>query len=176
MRIRKLAAAAAAALALGVTSVPSHAITGPFYSCVRTKLVQFEGTVVDAAVATPELSTLVTAVTAAGLADDLAAAENITVYAPTNAAFAKIPESVLNEFLANADVLGAVLGYHVTPGIEDPRRWSDTVRRPTLAGQPVFLYTTAREAKVNQATVNCRGVRTSNGVVWLIDSVLLPQF
>ena len=70
-------------------------------ACLSTDIVQFDGTVVDAALATPELSTLVDAVVAAGLVDALNDAENITVYAPTNDAFAAIPGEVADAILAD---------------------------------------------------------------------------
>ncbi|MEM6606366.1 MAG: fasciclin domain-containing protein, partial [Pseudomonadota bacterium] len=83
-------------------AAPSFAqLNGPFYACLNTPLADFDGSVVDAAVATPELSTLVTAVTAAGLADTLATAEGITVYAPTDAAFANVPTPILDALLAD---------------------------------------------------------------------------
>lgn len=144
--------------------------------CNSVALVNFDGTVVDAALATPELSTLVDAVSAAGLVDTLATAENITVYAPTNAAFDAIPSGITSEILADQDVLTAVLTYHVTPTRTDPRRFATPVQRDTLLGQKVYFSRADREPRVNNAVVNCEGVRTSNGVVWLINSVLIPQF
>jgi uncharacterized surface protein with fasciclin (FAS1) repeats len=164
------------ALALSISAATASATEGPFYDCLATPLVEFDGTVVDAAVATPELSTLVDVVVAAGLDGALATTDNITVYAPTNAAFGKIPAPLLNEIAGNPAALSTVLTYHVTPGIHDPRRWSTPVRRTTLASQPVHYGFRNGAAKVNSSTVSCQGVRTRNGVVWIIDSVLLPQF
>src|SRR5512139_1406657 len=110
------------AAGLGVLASAAHAFTGPYYNCVQTEPVQFNGTIVDAALATPELSTLVDLVVAADLAGTLAQAENITVFAPTNAAFAKIPADVLGSIGSNAAVLDTVLKHHVVASIEDPRR------------------------------------------------------
>ena len=84
-------------------------------SCLSTEIVEFDGNIVEAAVATPSLSTLVTAVEVAGLVDTLATAEGITVYAPTNAAFDKVPADALNALLADKDALTAVLLRHVVP-------------------------------------------------------------
>jgi uncharacterized surface protein with fasciclin (FAS1) repeats len=176
MKLRKLAAGLLTAAALSVTSLSANATTGPFYSCIKKNLTDFPGTIVDAAVATPELSTLVELVTAAGLANALATAQDITVYAPTNAAFAKVDPTVLSAIGGNPAVLSAVLTYHVTPSLEDPRRWSQPKVRPTLQGQQVFIFHSGHYARVNGAKVNCQGVKTTNGIVWLIDSVLLPQF
>ena len=115
-------------------------------------------------------------VVAAGLVDALNDAENITVYAPTNDAFAAIPGEVADAILADTDLLTAVLTYHVSPGKTDPRRYAEAWRRPTLQGQYVFYHRTGMEPHVNGATVSCQGVNTSNGFVWIIDSVLLPTF
>lgn len=156
-------------------SLQTHA-SESFKACVSTPSVTFEGTVVDAAIATPELSILVDAVVAAGLADALAEAEDITVYAPTNDAFTAIPGPVLDAILADVDLLTTVLTYHVTPGVRDPRNHFKAVARPTLAGPFVYYDFNNGHSRVNQSAVSCTGVRTDNGIVWVIDSVLLPQF
>lgn len=145
-----------------------------FSGCVSTGMVHFDGSIVDAAVATPELSTLVDAVVAAGLADTLDTAEGITVYAPTNDAFAALPAGVLDAVVTDAELLTTVLTYHVSPDKEDPRRWISPKKADTLAGPSVFFHRQGGEARVNNAAVACQGVRTDNGTVWVIDSVLLP--
>lgn len=172
MKLKNLIVACAAGAAFNFVSVAQAETT--FAQCVSTDLVQFDGSVVDAAIATPELSTLVDAVVAAGLADTLAEAQGITVYAPTNDAFAAVPAGLLDAVLADSDVLTAVLTYHVTPKAEDPRRWITPRRARTLANQSVFFHRQGGYAKVNQANVSCTGVQTDNGTVWVIDSVLLP--
>jgi uncharacterized surface protein with fasciclin (FAS1) repeats len=148
---------------------------GAFKSCVRTQPAEFPGTIVDAAVATPELSTLKDLVVRAGLADALSAPGNLTVYAPTNDAFAKIPGDLLAAIGNDNEVLTAVLTYHVVNGSADPRRSPIPREVTTLQGQTVFL-SYDKGPQVNQSNANCQGVRTSNGTVWIIDSVLLPQF
>lgn len=146
--------------------------------CLRTQPVYFDGTIVDAAVATPALSTLVEAVLAADLAGALSAPGKKTVFAPTNDAFAAIPEALLGLLLSDPQgLLTSVLTYHVSAGQQkDVRR---SFRRPsllTLNGQRVFL-THERESgpQVNNSNIACQPVITDNGVVWVIDSVLLPQ-
>ena len=172
MKLKNMMIATSAALALsyGATSQA----TGSFSGCVATALVNFDGTVVDAALATPELSTLVDAVVAAGLVDALNEAENITVFAPTNDAFDAVPTGILEAVLGDAGLLTTVLTYHVTPTRQDPRRWITARGANTLAGPRVFFHRKDGHARVNQAGVACEGVRTDNGIVWLIDSVLLP--
>ena len=145
--------------------------------CLSTDIVDFDGSVVDAAIATPELSTLVDAVVAAGLDEALATTEDITVYAPTNDAFAALPGDVLGAIVGDEALLTAVLTYHVTPGEQDPRRYTTAVRRNTLLkGQKVYYSRFGGAARVNQSAIACQGVQTDNGVVWVIDSVLIPQF
>jgi uncharacterized surface protein with fasciclin (FAS1) repeats len=145
-----------------------------FAECVSTDLAIFDGSVVDVAVATPALSILVTAVTAAGLGDALATTENITVYAPTNDAFDALG-GVLDVVLADTELLTAVLTYHVTPSKQDPRKFLNATKRATLQGQPVFFHRQGGEARVNNSAITCQGVKTDNGIVWIVDSVLMPQ-
>ena len=113
-------------------------------------------------------------VVAAGLVDALHDAQDITVYAPTNDAFDAIPVDIAGAILGDTGLLTAVLTYHVTPRIQDPRGFLPPVRRDTLLGQRVYYAYDDGAPRVNNAAVNCAGVRTSNGMVWLIDSVLLP--
>lgn len=165
----------AAAAAMGLTLNSGANAMESFADCAATDLAVFDGTVVDAAVATPELSTLVDAVLAAGLADALATTDNITVYAPTNDAFGAIPTDILNTIVGDTGILSAVLTYHVSPGQWDPRKYLPAVQRPTLQGQKVFYSRGKSGPMVNNAGVACQGVKTDNGVVWVIDSVLLPN-
>ena len=175
MQLKKLAVAGAVALSCSFATTAMADASAELAECLSTPMVNFNGTVVDAALATPELSTLVDAVVAAGLVDALNDAENITVYAPTNDAFAAIPADVAGALLADVPALTQVLTYHVTPSLQDPRRFVPPVRRGTLQGDVVFFQRMDNAPMVNNAEVNCTGVMTSNGYVWLIDSVLFPQ-
>ena len=176
MKLKNLALAGTAALACSFGTTAMADASTALAECLSTPMVEFDGTVVDAALATPELSTLVDAVVAAGLVDVLNDAENITVYAPTNNAFAAVPADVTGALLADIPALTSVLTYHVTPNLQDPRRFVPPVRRSTLQGDVVFFQRMDNAPMVNNAEVNCSGVMTSNGYVWLIDSVLFPQF
>lgn len=165
-----------AAIALTTAALlPQTSAATTFAECNSADIVFFDGNIVEAAIATPELSTLVTAVTAAGLGDALAAADGITVFAPTDDAFGKLPTDVLNAALADTDLLTGILLYHVTDRMVDPRKYIPAVRFNTLADQAVFVHRKDGEQRVNNSVVTCSGVRTSNGMVWLIDSVLMPQ-
>lgn len=152
---------------------------GAFYRCATTRLTHFNGTIAQAAAGTKELSTLYSLVGLAGLGGALSGPGPLTVYAPVNSAFAKIPAPLVNLLTSSPKgLLTKVLTYHVSPGIRDPRRYIYPTEVGTLQGQTVFLdYENKIGPQVNQSTlISCRGVRTTNGVVWLIDSVLLPQF
>jgi len=170
-----LLAAAPAALADGRPWTPQQ--SREYFRCASTPAVKFSGTIVDAALATPELRALADAVVAAGLAGTLSSPGPFVVYAPTNAAFQKIPPTVLSAITSDPALLAAVLTYHVTPGRNaDPRLVFTTPKEvPTVQGQTVF-FSRSTGPQVNQSNVACQPVRTTNGVVWLIDSVLLPQF
>lgn len=165
------------ALALGLATATLAAQAAPgFAECKKTRAVDFAGTIVDAAVATPALSTLTSLVVAAGLAEALSAPGNLTVFAPTNDAFGKIPAPVLGAIGGDTAVLTAVLTYHVVPGHADPRGARKT-EVTTLQGQSLLIgYERGTGASVNQSTADCTAVRTTNGTVWIVDSVLLPQF
>jgi uncharacterized surface protein with fasciclin (FAS1) repeats len=146
-----------------------------YRNCLKTKPIQFAGTIVDAVIATPALSTLKELVIQAKLVDALNGPGPLTVYAPVNAAFEAIPKDILDGIANDNGVLTSVLTYHVSAGIKDPRRLRIPAQVKTLQGQTVF-FSFGKEPQINQSIAECRGVRTTNGIVWLIDSVLLPQF
>lgn len=170
----KLALAAVAASLSLLTAAASAAPT--FGACRSTQAVTFNGTIVDAAVATPALSTLTSLVVAANLAGALSAPGDLTVFAPTNDAFAKIPAPVLGAIGGDVGVLTAVLTYHVVPGAADPRK-AGKREVTTLQGQTLFAgFESGVGPMINQSNADCTAVKTTNGTVWIIDSVLLPQF
>ena len=162
-------------VALAAATVVAQAAPG-FAECRATQAVEFHGTIVDAAIATPALSTLTSLVVAAGLADALSQPGNLTVFAPTNDAFAKIPAPVLGAIGGDLAVLTAVLTYHVVPGSADPRKGLPR-EFGTLQGQSLLVgFERGVGPQVNQSVADCTAVHTTNGTVWIIDSVLLPQF
>lgn len=178
--LRQLGQATALAGAALLMAPAAQAATsfnlGSFLQCRSTQLVQFPGTIVEAAVATPELSTLVSLVQAAGLVDALNGKGPFTVFAPTNDAFGKVPAPLLGLIGGSPELLSTVLTYHVTTGTVDPRRNLSPMQVSTLQGQSVFVGYDKDGASVNQSVAACKGVKTTNGTVWVIDSVLLPQF
>lgn len=166
----------AALIFVGVFASSNSMASVNFAKCLSEPAVKFDGTIVDAAIATPALSTLVTAVVAADLVETLANADNVTVFAPTNEAFNNIPGAILSDLLADVDALTGVLAYHVAPGNRDPRVRLTATRVETLAGQSIFMHRKGGYPMVNDSIVSCTPVRTNNGTVYVVDSVLMPQY
>jgi uncharacterized surface protein with fasciclin (FAS1) repeats len=131
--------------------------------------------VATAASANPVLSTLVTAVKKAGLVDTLNSAKGITVFAPANSAFAKIPAATLNKVLANKAELTKILTYHVVSGRMTPADLSAGKALKTLEGGTVTATGSGTNFTVNGAKVVCGNVQTANATVYIIDSVLMPK-
>ena len=131
--------------------------------------------VATAASANPLLSTLVAAVKAAGLVDTLNSASNITVFAPDNAAFAKIPAATLKGILANKAELTKILTYHVVAGRVTPAELASGKTLKTLEGGTVTPAMMGSSYTVNGASVVCGNVQTANATVYIIGSVLMPK-
>lgn len=130
--------------------------------------------VATAASANPVLSTLVTAVKKAGLVDTLNSASGITVFAPDNAAFAKIPAATLNQVLANTAELTKILTYHVVAGRYTPSQLAAGTPLKTLEGATVTPALMGSTYEVNSADVVCGNVQTANATVYIINTVLMP--
>jgi uncharacterized surface protein with fasciclin (FAS1) repeats len=132
---------------------------------------------VETAMSAPEFSTLVKAVKAAGLVDTLKGEGPYTVFAPTNAAFAKVPKAKLNALLANKAQLRAVLLYHVVPGkveAADVLAMKNPSMAKTAQGTSLRVKTTV-PVMVNNARVIKTDIQADNGVIHVIDSVLMPK-
>ena len=131
--------------------------------------------IVETAVAAGSFTTLATALEAAGLDDDLQAAGPFTVLAPTDAAFAKLPAGTLESLLNDIPTLRSILLYHVIDG-EVPASQVVTLNSaPTLNGQSVSITVSGGTVMVNNATVTDTDIGASNGLIHVIDTVLLPQ-
>jgi uncharacterized surface protein with fasciclin (FAS1) repeats len=130
--------------------------------------------VATAASANPVLSTLVTAVKKAGLVDTLNSASGITVFAPDNAAFAKIPSATLNSVLANKAELTKILTYHVVAGRYTPAQLAAGTPLKTLEGATVTPALMGSTYELNNADVVCGNVQTANATVYIINTVLMP--
>jgi uncharacterized surface protein with fasciclin (FAS1) repeats len=130
--------------------------------------------VATAASANPLLSTLVTAVKKAGLVDTLNSASGITVFAPDNAAFAKIPAATLSSVLSNKAELTKILTYHVVAGRYTPTQLAAGTPLKTLEGGTVTPALMGGTYEVNSADVVCGNVQTANATVYIINTVLMP--
>ena len=129
--------------------------------------------IVDTAVAAGNFKTLATALTAAGLVDTLKGKGPFTVFAPTDAAFAKIPKADLDALLKDKAKLTAVLTYHVVPG----KVMAADVKAgkvKTVQGSELTISTTGG-VMVDKAKVTATDIVANNGVIHVIDSVIMPK-
>lgn len=137
-----------------------------------------EKTIAETAMATPDLSTLVDAVKAAGLAETLGGEGPFTVFAPTNAAFAALPAGTLEDLLKpeNKEKLVQIIGYHVIKGDEVMASEITGEMSPaTVQGSNLAVMPQGGKVMVGEAAVVTPDVDASNGVVHLIDKVLIPE-
>jgi uncharacterized surface protein with fasciclin (FAS1) repeats len=139
----------------------------------ETGEMEAEMDIVETAVAAGEFTTLVELVQQAGLADELSGPGPLTVFAPTDEAFAAVPEETLAALAADPEALKRVLLYHVVEGAVTSDQVADGASAATLAG-PEVAFTVDDEVQVNDATVVSADVGASNGVIHVIDAVLLP--
>ena len=161
--IRTLAAlTAAAALAFA----PSTAAAGGA-----------KGNIVAAAMSSTDHQTLVAAVKAAGLVDTLASKGPFTVFAPTDAAFAKLPPGTVEMLLKpeNKARLRSILTYHVVAGSYPAAKVVELTSAKTVNGQNVSIDASRKGVKVAGVSVVQTDIQASNGVIHVIDSVMLPE-
>ncbi|PHO03448.1 Nex18 symbiotically induced protein [Rhodobacteraceae bacterium 4F10] len=132
--------------------------------------------IVDTAVGAGSFSTLVAAVQAAGLVDTLKGEGPFTVFAPTDEAFAALPEGTVSSLLLpeNKDQLVSILTYHVVAGKVMSSDLSNNMMAPTVQGSDVKIMTEGG-VTVNGANVITADIKASNGVIHVIDAVILPN-
>ena len=132
--------------------------------------------IVDTAVGAGTFTTLVAAVQAAGLVDTLKGAGPFTVFAPTDAAFAALPAGTVEDLLKpeNKDKLVAILTLHVVPGKVMAAGLSEGMMTASVQGEEL-MFTLDGGAKVNGAVISTADIEASNGVIHVIDSVILPK-
>jgi uncharacterized surface protein with fasciclin (FAS1) repeats len=133
------------------------------------------GTIVQTAQDAGSFGTLLTALDAASLTSALEGAGPFTVFAPTDDAFAAIDAEVLNDLLADTDLLTSVLTYHVVPGRFTSADVAGLSAATTLNGKDVALAFDGTTVSVDQANVISADVDASNGIIHVIDQVLLPE-
>lgn len=130
--------------------------------------------IVETAAAAPQFSTLVSLVERAGLAEALSGTQQLTVFAPTNAAFNKVPKKTLNALLADKTVLRKVLLYHVVAGKLAAKQVVKRDGAKTLNGARVSFEVKGQRVFVNDARVIDPDIRASNGIIHAINRVLIP--
>ena len=152
----------------GCAAVPTDASNpGSFASMAKVP-------VATAASGNPVLSTLVTAVKKANLVDTLNSAQGITVFAPANSAFEKIPSADLDKVLADDATLKKVLTYHVVAGRLTPEQLDGSHK--TLEGADLTVAGSGSDYTVNgNSAVVCGNVQTENATVYIVDTVLMPK-
>jgi uncharacterized surface protein with fasciclin (FAS1) repeats len=133
-----------------------------------------EMNIVETAVEAGSFTTLVAAVEAAGLVETLSGEGPFTVFAPTDEAFAALPEGTVEGLLADTEALTAVLTYHVVPGAVMSGDLSDGITAATVNGADIEVGIDMGTVTINDATVTTADIETSNGVIHVIDSVILP--
>jgi uncharacterized surface protein with fasciclin (FAS1) repeats len=145
-------------------------MAGPAFADMHSK------DIVDTAVEAGSFTTLVAAVEAAGLVDTLKGEGPFTVFAPTDEAFAALPEGTVEDLLLpeNIDQLTAILTYHVVPGKVMSTDLTNDMNATTVQGSDVNIMTEGG-VTVNGANVVTADIEASNGVIHVIDAVIMPE-
>jgi uncharacterized surface protein with fasciclin (FAS1) repeats len=133
--------------------------------------------IVENAAGSADHTTLVTAVKAAGLAETLSGAGPFTVFAPTNAAFDKLPKGTVETLVKpeSKTKLTGILTYHVVPGASKAADLKDGQKLKTVQGEELTVTVKDGKVMINGATVSIADVVSSNGVTHVIDEVLMPK-
>lgn len=170
MNTRKLAIPAVSLIAAALAAAAPAQAGNPASSKNST------GDIVDVAVSAGQFGTLAKALTAAGLVETLKGKGPYTVFAPTDEAFARLPAGTLESLLApeNRQQLIDVLTYHVVPGKVTASEVVGLSEAPTVQGDTIDIRVDGTRVMVDQATVTTTDIAASNGVIHVIDAVILP--
>lgn len=155
----------------------TEALAAPSCSSKMSSKCTYMGTkdIVDTAVAAGKFNTLAKALGEAGLVETLKGKGPFTVFAPDDAAFAKVPADALNALLADKAKLAKVLTYHVVNGEVLAKKVVKLKSAKTLEGSSVAIKETDGKVMVGDANVTATDIKCSNGVIHVIDKVLMPQ-
>jgi uncharacterized surface protein with fasciclin (FAS1) repeats len=169
LSVRSIARRARGLAATGVLAGALVTATTPSVASAQT------ADIVDTAVAAGQFTTLATALQAGGLVETLKGPGPFTVFAPTDAAFAKLPAGTVESLLANPDQLRGVLTYHVVGGEVPASEVVGLNSAPSVQGEPIGISVANNEVLLNESTrVVQTDIMAANGVIHVIDSVLLP--
>jgi len=164
-----------AAALLATTSICVAVNATTQYGQTATAPTAKQGTIVQTAKDAGQFNTLCELVTAAGLVDTLNSAGPFTVFAPTDAAFAKLPPETVAALKKDPKALAAILTYHVAPGKKDAAEVVKMKEIMTVEGQPIMITIVDGKVMLNKsATVVKTDVGASNGVIHVIDTVIMP--
>lgn len=152
-----------------LSAVIATALTAPAYADGHA------ADIVDTAVAAGDFTTLVAAVDAAGLVDILKGEGPFTVFAPTDEAFAALPEGTVEALLDDIPTLSGILTYHVIAGQVMSGDLSDGMMAETVNGQSVTIGVGDGGVTIDGASVVAADIMASNGVIHVIDAVILPE-
>ncbi|CAB4772388.1 MAG: fasciclin domain-containing protein [Actinobacteria bacterium] len=178
MKLRKLiiSVGVMSLLSMGFAACSSDSETAEKPTTTTSAPTKCDNTIVDVAVGNPDFSTLVAAVTEAGLVDALNGEGPFTVFAPTNEAFAKIPAADLEAILADKEKLTSILTYHVVGGkimAADLKPGSQKV--PTVNGEEAEVVVSDAGVTYAGAKIVSTDIETCNGVIHVIDTVVVPM-
>jgi uncharacterized surface protein with fasciclin (FAS1) repeats len=181
MKIKSMTLCATLALAACLAIDSAQASGWNDAACKAAPVTRLPGqNIVSAAVAAGQFTTLAAVLGATGLDKVLSGPGPFTVFAPTDAAFAKIPPGILNALVATPDVLPAVLKYHVVAGRKNLRSEDRIISLATVQGERVFSRVSCKDGtlklRINNSMVVASPIVVDNGVIYVVDSVLLPQF
>ncbi len=138
-------------------------------------MVEETGTIVEVARSAGSFNTLLTALDVANLTGALEGNGPFTVFAPTDDAFAAVDPEVLNDLLADTEKLAAVLTYHVVPGLFKAADVTNLTTAATLNGKLAGISVSNGSVFIDNATVTATDIEASNGVIHVIDQVILPE-
>jgi len=163
-------------MATAMGSATAHAHNCSSHDTKVMKQASATADIVDTAVAAGKFNTLVTAVKTAGLADALKGEGPFTVFAPTDEAFAKLPDGTVESLLEpeNRAKLVEILKYHVVAGRVTSDKALEIGSAETLQSEKIKITVDEGQARVNNAKLVQTDIMTSNGVIHVIDTVLLP--
>ncbi len=159
-------------LVLALGSVPAFA--GGSCGSSATQAAN-NGDIVATASSAGSFNTLVAAVQAAGLVETLQSAGPFTVFAPTDEAFAKLPDGTVEALIANPDQLREILLYHVVPGKVMAADVVGLSSATTAQGSDISIMLADGGVRINDANVTATDIETSNGVIHVIDTVIIPR-
>lgn len=135
---------------------------------------QAQKDIVETAVAAGSFKTLATALGAAGLVETLKGKGPFTVFAPTDEAFAKLPAGTIDKLLADKEQLKQILLYHVVAGEVTAAQASKLTSAKTVQGSEITIHAMGKGVMINNANVTKADIKATNGVIHVLDTVILP--